>query len=208
MKSADDAMQTILRGLRDVQVPEGMEQRIVKGLDERVVPGAASGLDWLRSPAAWGLSAAGVCALLLVVFGMYRMNLNSIHADKIAVRTTRSQGSQPSVVHEKVEAPQEVLLPVAATKPRTRQTVQQAEMRQATTARKSETASLDDATARSFPAPPMPLTEQERLLLKMAHRSDPELIAMLNPAARAGREAEEQAEVAKFFEEKKRGESE
>jgi hypothetical protein len=54
----------------------------------------------------------------------------------------------------------------------------------------------------------MPLTEQERLLLKMAHQGGPELIAMLNPAVRAGREAEEQAEVAKFFEEKKRGESE
>jgi len=33
----------------------------------------------------------------------------------------------------------------------------------------------------NHPAPPMPLTEQEKLLLRIAHKGDPEELAMLNP---------------------------
>jgi hypothetical protein len=54
--------------------------------------------------------------------------------------------------------------------------------------------------AASFPAPPMPLTEQEKLLLRIVHRGDPVEMAMLDPAVRAARDAEEKADVARFFE--------
>jgi hypothetical protein len=45
----------------------------------------------------------------------------------------------------------------------------------------------------------MPLTEQERLLLQIAHRGDSVELAMLNPVHRAERFAEEKAEVSRFF---------
>jgi hypothetical protein len=45
----------------------------------------------------------------------------------------------------------------------------------------------------------MPLTEQERLLLKIAHKGDPVEMAMLDPKIRAAREREEEAEVQRFF---------
>jgi hypothetical protein len=47
----------------------------------------------------------------------------------------------------------------------------------------------------SFPAPPLPLTTEEKLLLRLAHHGDPAETAMLNPA---NREAEEKAETAQF----------
>ena len=39
--------------------------------------------------------------------------------------------------------------------------------------------------ATSYPAPPMPLTEQERLLLRLVHKDDPVELAMLDPKVRA-----------------------
>jgi hypothetical protein len=46
----------------------------------------------------------------------------------------------------------------------------------------------------------MPLTEQERLLLRIVHKDDPVEVAVLNPAWRAARDAEDQAEFQRFFE--------
>jgi hypothetical protein len=51
----------------------------------------------------------------------------------------------------------------------------------------------------SFPAPPEPLTEQEKLLLQIAHRRDPQEMAMLNPAVQAQQQAAEAAEYEEFF---------
>jgi hypothetical protein len=59
----------------------------------------------------------------------------------------------------------------------------------------------------SYPAPPMPLTEQEKLLLRIAHKSDPVELAMLDPVVRAARDAEEKAEVKNFFEPPTTGQS-
>jgi hypothetical protein len=64
----------------------------------------------------------------------------------------------------------------------------------------NDLAALSKVRSDSFPAPPMPLTEQERLLLRIAHKADPVELAMLDPMQRAARDAEENADVKKFFE--------
>lgn len=51
----------------------------------------------------------------------------------------------------------------------------------------------------SFPAPPMPLTEQERLLIALAHENDPVQVAMLDPVERHMQMARERASTARFF---------
>jgi len=66
--------------------------------------------------------------------------------------------------------------------------------------RDSDSVALDEMRAASHPAPPMPLTEQERLLLRIAHRGDPVELAMLNHEIRAKQEEEEKAEFQRFFE--------
>ena len=55
------------------------------------------------------------------------------------------------------------------------------------------------AAEASFPAPPMPLTEQERLLLRIAHRNDPVNVAMLDAEERDRVLQRERAETARFF---------
>jgi hypothetical protein len=44
------------------------------------------------------------------------------------------------------------------------------------------------------------LTEQEKLLLRIAHKGDTTELAALNPLLRAARYAEEKADVQRFFE--------
>jgi hypothetical protein len=62
--------------------------------------------------------------------------------------------------------------------------------------------------AASHPAPEAPLTQEERLLLRIVHRGDPEELAMLNPQIRAQRDAESEAEFLKFVDESTKGDSE
>jgi hypothetical protein len=58
---------------------------------------------------------------------------------------------------------------------------------------------MSETRAASFPAPPMPLTEQERLLLRMVHQGDGVELAMLDPRLEAMRDADEKEEFQRFF---------
>jgi len=51
----------------------------------------------------------------------------------------------------------------------------------------------------SYPAPPLPLTEQERLLLRLAHRHDVRSVAILNPDLEAAESAEAAKQFQQFF---------
>jgi hypothetical protein len=51
----------------------------------------------------------------------------------------------------------------------------------------------------SFPPPPLPLTEQERLLLRLAHRGDAQNMALLNPDVRAEQTAKATEQFQQFF---------
>jgi len=61
---------------------------------------------------------------------------------------------------------------------------------------------LEEMRAASQPAPPRPLTRQERLLLRVVRQGEPEELAALDSARRAEQDREERAEVERFFESK------
>lgn len=51
----------------------------------------------------------------------------------------------------------------------------------------------------SYPAPPLPLTGQERLLLRLAHGRDETDLAILNPVVRAAQSAKATQQFQQFF---------
>ncbi len=51
----------------------------------------------------------------------------------------------------------------------------------------------------SFPAPPLPLTQQEKLLLRLAHQRDANNMAVLNPDAQAAQMAKATTQFQQFF---------
>jgi hypothetical protein len=65
--------------------------------------------------------------------------------------------------------------------------------------REGDSAALEETRAASYPAPPMPLTEQERLLLRLVHKDDPVELAMLDPKLRDLQDSEDKAEFQRFF---------
>ena len=58
---------------------------------------------------------------------------------------------------------------------------------------------MGETQTASFPAPPLPLTEQERLLLRLAHRGDSDDMAILNPDVRAAQTAKATEQFQQFF---------
>ena len=50
-----------------------------------------------------------------------------------------------------------------------------------------------------FPAPPLPLTEQEKLLLRLAHRNDAQDMNLLNPDVQAQQSAKATQQFQQFF---------
>jgi hypothetical protein len=65
--------------------------------------------------------------------------------------------------------------------------------------RRDDSLAVREMRAASRPAPPLPLTKEEKLLLRIARTAGPEELAMLNPDERARREAESEAEFQQFF---------
>lgn len=63
-----------------------------------------------------------------------------------------------------------------------------------------EDVALREMRAPSFPPPRLPLTKQERLLLRVVHTGDPEELAMLHEEMRAKKDAESKDEFQQFFE--------
>jgi hypothetical protein len=51
----------------------------------------------------------------------------------------------------------------------------------------------------SYPAPPLPLTEQERMLLRVAHRDDAKNKALLDPELQAAQSAKNTEQFQHFF---------
>jgi hypothetical protein len=50
-----------------------------------------------------------------------------------------------------------------------------------------------------FPAPPLPLTQQEKLLLRLAHRNDAQDMTLLNPNVQARQSAKATQQFQQFF---------
>lgn len=216
-KDTEEAIARVLAGLRDTDAPAGMEDRILDALEGRAAsrPGwRRFRPEWLTGPVrpgatkslAWGVALAGVVAVVLAVPAIRR-------------------AGHPSVPSKMVSASVEALAPAdsaegaksVASVPANRSGVgsmRAAVARGRVQARSVEVASGDDALAweemhaASRLAPPMPLTEQERLLLRVAHKGDPVEFAELNPVERAAQDAEEKAEVQRFFVPGKAGDNE
>lgn len=207
MKNADDAIERVLTGLRDAEAPLGMERRILAAMEDRALaPGrAGAGAGWhlplwlvgaarpmVVRYAVMGFAAAGVIALVLAIPARHK----SVHApvnakvDSVA-RWLESPRVEEAVIHsEQVRAGRVVRTARVANEPEGPVIGPDAD---------SDAVALSETRAASFPAPPMPLTEQELLLLRMLHRGEPVELAMLDPRLEALQDAKEKEEFQRFF---------
>ena len=210
MENPEKAIEKVLAGLRDAEVPVGMERRIVESVRDRAPMGSVRG--WLRWRPIWVDTrrvgwVAGAVAMFAAVAMFYTMRRAPVLSQGNLVAVGRMPvASSKGAIEETRRAPRdgvgrrEVQERLGASRPARRARTE--------VTRDGDSVALSEMRAASHPAPPMPLTEQEKLLLRIVHKGDPVELAMLDPMQRAAQEAKDKAEVQRFFEPSTTGDSE
>jgi hypothetical protein len=211
MKNSEEAMEKVLAGLRDAEAPDGMERRILDGLEERAAGRSRSGrrqwwLVWLVAPArpvavgamVAGVALGGLFAIALAIPAIRRLGHAPVQArrNSAPVRSlalAASKAAAKSAEHASLRSG------VRSVGEREEETI----ARSAAVVLDSDAVALEEMHAASFPAPPMPLTEQERLLLRLVHKDDQVELAMLDSMLdskiRALQDSKDKAEFQRFF---------
>jgi hypothetical protein len=175
MRDADETIKMLMAGFRDADPPAGMQGRIFQALELRATVSPGSLVSWRLRPS---VAMAFVCLAVLMVALAIRIYRPLHRSAKVTSRLTHGdarQGVQPETTTVKTSAGLRRKAPRGS----------------ATRPRESELA--------SYPAPPLPLTEQERLLLRLAHRHDVQSVAILNPDLQAAASAEAAEQFQQFF---------
>jgi hypothetical protein len=184
MKDAEPTIERLLAGLRDAEPKPGVERRILDAMQAR--KSVASVPFWKRlrpqTFPAFAIRLASALAITAAVVAValhqrWRVPADSTHSPTLAVR----QENPVEAITQKA--------PVPGRRPASR--VRSKHARTMTP--------KPDLRAASFPAPPLPLTEQEKLLLRVAHRRNPEDTVILNSAAQAAQSAEANDQFQQFF---------
>lgn len=202
----DESIDSLLAGIRNAEPPAGMGRRILQTLQQRVsTETARTGPKWsgLARPVLWSAASSLVVAVLITL----AVRFPALH--RRAADPTPKSATQAAVITS----------PKATGIPEEADGLEQDGTRanaanwlnashgpaRATAVRALPPQDAEDAIALaemrapSHPAPPMPLTEQERLLQHVAQSGDPQQMAALDPGVRAKQEIEAKAEVEAFF---------
>jgi hypothetical protein len=183
MKDAEPTIKRLLAGLRDAEPQPGIERRILEAMQAREIVVSVPLWNRLRPQtvpafAIWLASALAITGTFVAIalHQRWRVPADSSHPPTFAVRQ---------------ESPAEAITqnaPVPARRPA------------GVWSKHSRTVTpVPDLRAGSFPAPPLPLTKQEKLLLRLAHRRNPEDTAILNTAAQAVQSARDNEQFQQFF---------
>jgi hypothetical protein len=178
MRDADGTIERLLTGLRDAEPPVGIERRILQalaGMEAREATASASISRWPLRPAIAMLLACAVILFVAITVHQHR------HAPAELKSADARQPAKPEWVAPKAHA-----VPL-----RTRSRVP--------VRHPQNVPAAEETQAASFPAPPLPLTEQERLLLRLAHRGNPDNMAILNPDVRTTLTAKATEQFQQFF---------
>jgi hypothetical protein len=184
MKDADRTIERLLSALRDAEPSAAMAHRILQAMEAREAEASTPRWPRLRPVATWLAAAVAITGILIVAV--------AVHQQRRAPADTSSRGTAP---HGTVPLVRRTNQPEAV--------VQKASMAPRRPAkrgsRRPPVSTGPETEAASFPAPPLPLTEQERLLLRLAHRRNPEDTAILNPAVQAVQSAKTTEQFQHFF---------
>ena len=199
MKNSDEAIERVLGGLRDVEAPVGMERRVLAAMEERAA--ARSGFAW-RGWAAGLAAAVVVVGAVVVSMGPRRVEPQSIAVVKVpAVAPVVPSVATVAGVQKRNTGVLTVTAAGAGTHPGANVAVLHYVQNDVHfyQGRKEVLKADEPVASGGIPAPPMPLTEQERLLLHLATHADPQALTPLIAEVRARKDAEFDAEFQEFF---------
>jgi hypothetical protein len=184
MNDAEPTIKRLLASLRDAQPHPGMEHRILKAMQAREKAASVSLWNWLR-PQTLSRFAIGMASALAIIGAFVAITLPQRRRAPVDTghRVTLAVGAKSNADAIPHQAPVPVRRPASRILPKHAHAV-------------APTLNLRSG---SFPAPPLPLTEQEKLLLRLTRRRNPEDTAILNPAVQAAESAKANEQFQQFF---------
>jgi hypothetical protein len=198
MENSDEAIERVLAGLRDAEAPAGIERRILEAVRDSAPRRRGWRLAMPRRLVGMRPYAIAVAGVVVVSSMVCWTALRDHRAGN------GSTGSKSRLVPANPSDPEVRVAAARAQQPWPERPVvrrrEKTNARRAGFVRDDESAALHEMRAGNRPTPEAPLTEEEKLLLRIAHRGDPVEMAALNPLLWAVRDAEEKAEVKRFFE--------
>ena len=219
MRDADQAIESVLTGLRAAEASQGIEKRILRALEERAAEKDArrSWSNWVVMPRyagllAGGVAVAGMLAVALLLPLKHRMRQVAVNGQRVGVSTASeslvsrgengvSQRQNPQGEGKFHGTAQAVPWSKAANSTSSGVEVQGSQEASGTDGIPDYDAlAVSEMLAPSKPAPPLPLTRQERLLARVVHKGEPEELAALKPDVRAKQMEISKAEFQEFFE--------
>jgi hypothetical protein len=204
---AGEAIEKLLAGLRHAEAPAGMERRILEKLEGRVSVEETRSRQrrlvsaWMTLPTKALICGVGLVALVAMILAIPAVR----RLAHVPAQSKSGGVTGMPVSTEPAMAAKEAELSSGGSRVKFGTTAKVPDAGLVRVAESPEADSNDESLARSemeaasFPAPPMPLTAQERLLLRLARKADPVEIAMLDPKFRAMQDAKEKAEFQRFF---------
>jgi hypothetical protein len=189
-KSPEEDLERVLTGLRDSAIPDGMERRILAALENCAsAPASWRSIrpDWRKPAAACSFAMAAVLAFVFVP--AIRHPVHAPHrstAGAILPKSLPRANANRNAAHGNNRE-------IAASDPHPK-------LRPVQSVHRKDAAPQDEVHAVSYPPPPMPLTDEEKLLLRAAHRRAPVELAELSPARRALQDEQERVDFERFFE--------
>lgn len=206
INSSEEAIQKVLAGLKGCDVPLEMEQRILKAVEHQASAESRSGWHWSRPlwllnlgaltvsrRSFFGAVVMGMFVVALTIPLLYRAHRIGDNASQVKKVSSPQVGPQ-SLPVPNLGANSATVFPTASHFQPSRKKRE----RLVGVARHSDSLALRELHAASRPAPPLPLTREEKMLLRLIHTVSPQELAMLN-FQRAKHEAEADAEFQQFF---------
>jgi hypothetical protein len=174
MRDADEAIDRLMAGLRDAEPSPGMKRRIFEAMDARQGTRSA----WFLRPS---VAASLVCAAALAASLIVTTRVNQRSHTPASAADVRQQTQPLAVTHKAPIEPRRTAARVTARRPR-------------------DLPAGSVMQSAGYPAPPLPLTEQEKMLLRVAQRNDAQNKALLNPDFQAAQSAKNTEQFQHFFE--------
>ncbi len=194
MRDAERTIERLLAGLRDAEPPGGMEHRILEALDGMGAREVAASASLWRRRLRPVLAMLLACAVILMVAFRFQQRKHVPGQALVPLKPTEGLNGAPNIVSSlRVgQKPQH-----AAGDQRVQSNG--AAVRHSPPKRSQDAPAVGETQTASFPAPPLPLTEQERLLLRLGHRGDAGATTILNPDVRAAQTAKATEQFQQFF---------
>jgi len=186
MNNSDQDLKRILSALQDTEPPRAMQQRVLAVVAQReAVPSRA--FPWSVAALAATVGIAAILAIHPMPRGSHTSRQVKALPEPLVSQVAATPSPQSLVPHDASAKAHVGILPARA-KPRPRELLCDC-----------DPTALAEANAPSLPAPELPLTEQEKLLRRIARHPNPVEVAELTPAAREARIAADSDDFKAFF---------